>query len=186
MKLLLVADYNDADYVEHVVEITEEKFNKFKPLIDAIENFQPYVRHNSFGGIDHHNWESPRQDLGDLTLYEKYSQFSEDYIDEFIDVFFSGMPNMVEDVFDNSITGYHTIVKLENLKTDEVYIESNYKKMRDRYSQKCMDYEAEKCRIYSYTRPSDGKPLNSIPFNEMTKEEKEMIDSLDTLWMKYV
>ena len=186
MKLLLVADYNDADYVEHVVEITEEEFSKFKPLIDAIENFQPYVRHHRFGGIDHHNWESPRQDLGDLTIYEKYSQFSEDYIDEFIDVFFSGMPNMVEDVFDNSITGYHTIVKLENLKTDEVYIESNYKKMRDRYSQKCIDYEAEKRRIYSYTRLSDGKPLNSIPFNEMTKEEKELIDLLDTLWMKYV
>ena len=186
MKLLLVADYNDADYVEHVVEITEEEFSKFKPLIDAIENFQPYVRHHRFGGIDHHNWESSRQDLGDLTIYEKYSQFSEDYIDEFIDLFFSGMPNMVEDVFDNSITGYHTIVKLENLKTDEVYIESNYKKMRDRYSQKCIDYEAEKRRIYSYTRPSDGKPLNSIPFNELTKEEKELIDLLDTLWMKYV
>lgn len=186
MKLLLVADYNDADYIEHVVEVTEEEFSKFKPLIDAIENFQPYIRHSRFGGIDCHNWESPRQDLGDLTIYEKYNQFSEDYIDEFIDVFFSGMPNMVEDVFDNSITGYHTIVKLENLKTDKVYIESNYKKMRDRYSQKCMDYEAEKRRIYSYTRPSDGKPLNSIPFTEMTKEEKEMIDSLDMLWKKYV
>ena len=186
MKLLLIADYNDADYIEHVVEITEEEFNKFKPLIDAIENFQPYIRHHHFGGIDHHNWESPRQDLGELTIYEKYNQFSEDYIDEFIDVFFSGMPNMVEDVFDNSITGYHTIVKLENFKTDEVYIKSNYKKMRDRYSQKCIDYEAEKRRIYSYTRPSDGKPLNSIPFTEMTKEEKEMIDSLNTLWTKYV
>ena len=186
MKLLLVADYNDADYIEHVVEITEEQFNKFKPLINAIENFQPYIRHSRFGGIDSHNWESPRQDLGDLTIYEKYNQFSEDYIDEFIDVFFSGMPNMVEDVFDNSITGYHTIVKLENLKTDEVYIESNYQKMRDRRSQKCLDYEEEQRRIYSYKRPKDGKPLNSIPFNEMTKEEKELIDSLDTLWMKYV
>jgi hypothetical protein len=94
--------------------------------------------------------------------------------------------NMVEDVFDDSIIGYHTIVKLENLKTDEVYIESNYQKMRDRCSEKCKAYEAEVRRIYSYTRPSDGKPLNSIPFAEMTKEEKEMIDSLDTLWMKYV
>lgn len=186
MKLLLVADYNDADYIEHVVEITEEEFNKFKPLIDAIENFQPYIRHSRFGGIDHHNWESNRQDLGDLTLYEKYNQFSEDYIDEFIDVFFDGMTNPVEDVFEDSITGFHTIVKLENLKTDEIYIESNYQKMCDRCSEKCLAYMEERKRIYSYCRPSDNKPLNSIPFNEMTKEEKEMIDSLHTLWTKYV
>lgn len=186
MKLLLVADYNDADYIEHVVEITEEQFNKFKPLIDAIENFQPYIRHHSFGGIDCHNWESNRQDLGELTLYEKYSQFTEDYIDEFIEVFFSGMPNLVEDIFENSITGFHTIVKLENLKTDDVYIESNYGKMHSKYSQKCLDYEEERKRIYSYKRAKDGKQLGLIPFNEMTEEEKEMINSLDTLWMKYV
>lgn len=185
MKLLLVADYNDADYVEHVVEITKEDFNKFKPLIDAIENYQPYVTHHHFGSIDCHNWESWRQDLGEITVYEKYSQFSEEFIEEFIDVFFSGMHNPAEDIC-GGLTGFHTIVKLENLKTDEVYISWNYKKMLDRRSQKCLDYEEERRKIYSYRRPKDGMPLNSIPFNEMTKEEKELIDSLDTLWMKYV
>ena len=185
MKLLLVADYNDADYVEHVVKITEEEFNKFKPLIDAIENYQPYIRHHRLGGIDADNWETCRQDLGELTIYQKYSQFSKEYIDEFIDVFFSGMHNPEEDIC-GGLTGFHTIVKLENLKTDDVYIEWNYKKILDRRSQKCLDYEEERKRIYSYRRPSDNKPLVSIPFNEMTKEEKELIASLNTLWMKYV
>lgn len=37
LKIRIVADYNDADYIEETNTITEEKLEEFKPLIKAIK-----------------------------------------------------------------------------------------------------------------------------------------------------
>ena len=68
--------------------------------------------------------------------------------------------------------------------TDEVYIDT--KDIFERHNEKVEGYLKEQEEIYSYRRPSDGTPLNSIPFSEMSNEEKALIDRLDNLWKKYV
>lgn len=182
MKLLIVADYNDADYSKDVIDIDEQTFNKFKPLIDAIENFKPYICRHWIGGVKTSNWESHREDLGKLNVYEKYPQFSKEFIDEFSDIFMSGLNNPEFDY-----GGYfHTIVTLENIITGEKYIDYNYQKSYKRRSDKIKQYEKEKRQIYSYHRKKDGKALDSIPYNEMTEEENELIGRLHNLWQKYV
>lgn len=182
MKLLIVADYNDADYSKDVIDIDEETFNKFKPLIDAIENFEPYICRHWIGGVETANWESPREDLGEINIYEKYSQFSKEFIDEFSDIFMSGLNNPESDYGGC----FHTIVKLENIITGEKYIDYDYWKSYNRRSEKIKQYEDEEKQISSYRRKKDGKALNSIPYNEMTKEENELIERLHNLWKKYV
>jgi hypothetical protein len=59
--------------------------------------------------------------------------------------------------------------------------EGKYSKHND----KVEAYLKELAEIYSYTRKSDGKPLHSIPFAEMTDKENELIKKLDNLWRKY-
>ena len=46
--------------------------------------------------------------------------------------------------------------------------------------------EEELLEIYSYKRKSDGKPLHSIPYKEMTDEENALIERKRNLWKKYV
>lgn len=182
MKLFIVADYNDADYSKDLIEISEEEFDKFKPLINAINNFEPYVCHHEYGGIAYHNWESPREDLGELSLYETYPQFSKELIDEFNEKFLGGLNNPESDYGGT----FHTIVQLRNVLTDEVYINGDHWVIRSRTPEKAKAYQEEERQIYSYCRKSDGKSLSSIPFDEMTEEENELIDRAHNLWKKYV
>ena len=44
MKKIIVisADTNDADYIKSVNDITDEKLESIKPVIEAIKNFKPY------------------------------------------------------------------------------------------------------------------------------------------------
>ena len=79
--LLLVGDFNDADYGKNIISIDQETFDKFKPFIDAINNFTPYVQRHQIGGIDYDNWEPYRPDLGEIEIEEKYPQFSKEYIE---------------------------------------------------------------------------------------------------------
>lgn len=180
-KLYITADFNDADYSYRLIIIDEETFNKFIPLIKAINNFEPYVRRSSFGGVDYNNWESHREDLGEIPIKKKYSQFDEKYIKEFQSIFVNPIPVPYagsEDI------GPHTIVELVDVMTDEVLI--NTKEKYSKHNNKVEAYLKERAEIYSYRRKSDGKPLHSIPFVEMTDEENRLIELLHNLWKKYI
>lgn len=182
-KLYITADFNDGDYGHVLIKVSEEVFNKFKPLIDAINNFQPYIMRSDFG-IDHHNWNSAREDLGEISLYEKYSQFEKDYIDEFSQIFIDPIPVPYCGSEDQPP---HTIVSLKDAITDEEYIvEASYSDLTKRYSPETIEYLKERDRLGSYKRASDEKNIYSIPFSEMTKEEEELLDKIENLWKKYI
>ena len=180
-KLYITADFNDADYSYRLIVIDEETFNKFLPLIKAINNFEPYIRRSSFGGVDYNNWESHREDLGEISIEEKYSQFDKKYIEEFQRIFVNPIPVPWEGSED---MGPHTIVELVDVMTDEVLIDT--KEKYSKHNDKVESYLKEKAEIYSYIRKSDGKPLHSIPYVEMTDEENELIKRLHNLWKKYI
>ena len=175
-RLLITADWNDADYIEHLITLTQKEYDHFLPLIQAIQNYQPYIRRHSFGGIDCHNWDSGRTDLGEKTLYEKYSQFSEEIIDEFIERF---------EIYGYEDCQIHTIKSLVNIDTNEKLIEYDYWKLYNNPSDKIKEYLKRQKEIRDYKRPSDGKPLCSIPFNEMTPEETALSEELKQLPYKY-
>ena len=67
-------DYNDADYASNIIQLTDEEFDKFKPLIDAIGSFQPYITEWQW---EYSNWH------GEKTPEETYSQFPEELVKEF-------------------------------------------------------------------------------------------------------
>lgn len=180
-KLYITADFNDADYGHYLVIINEETFEKFLPLIKAINDFEPYVRRSSYGGVDYNNWESHREDLGELPIEEKYSQFDKKYIEEFQRIFVNPIPVPYEGSED---MGPHTIVSLMDVMTDELLIDTKGK--YSKHNDKVTKYLKEKEEIFSYTRESDGKPLYCIPFVEMTEEENQLIERSRNLWKKYV
>ena len=180
-KLLIIGDYNDADYIKDVVKVEDSVFEKFLPLMKAINNFEPYVCRHRMGLICNHNWISLREDLGQKNIYETYPQFTPEYIDEFIDIFTSGLYPPYDDI------SCHTIIEISDIVTDEKYVDwhQDWQSIEKRYPDKVKEYIKKRNEIYSYKRPSDGKPLNSIPFNEMTEYENELIQKADTLWMNY-
>ena len=108
-KLYITADFNDADYGYLLVKIDEETFERFLPMINAINNYEPYVRRSSFGGIDRDNWESYRVDLGEIPLEEKYSHIDKNLFEEFKEIFVDQIPVPREGCDD---FGPHTIVEL--------------------------------------------------------------------------
>lgn len=180
-KLYITADFNDADYGYLLVKIDEETFERFLPMINAINNYEPYVRRSSFGGIDRDNWESYRVDLGEIPLEEKYSHIDKNLFEEFKEIFVDQIPVPREGCDD---FGPHTIVELVDVVTDEVLISTKDKYTR--HTEKTKAYEEELLEIYSYKRKSDGKPLHSIPYKEMTEEESALIEKKNNLWKKYI
>ena len=178
-KLYITGDFNDADYGNVLIEVDDSVFEKFKPLIDAINKFEPYVRRSCFGGIHYGNWESYREDLGEISVYEKYPQFSEEYTDEFREIFVNPIP-----VHCCGMEGSepHTIVSLVDVITDEVYIDTS--DLHQRHNDKVKGYFKELKEIYSYRR--DGKDILSIPFSKMTEEESALIERKNNLWKKYI
>ena len=180
-KLYITADFNDADYGYYLVRIDEETFERLLPVINAINNYEPYVRRSEFGGVDRDNWESHRMDLGEISLEEKYPSINKKLLEEFGRVFVDPIPTHYcgcEDL------GPHTIVSLIDVVTDEVYIDTTY--LHTRHTEKTKAYEEELNEIYSYRRKSDGKPFHSIPYKEMTEEENALIERKRNLWKKYV
>jgi len=180
-KLLIVGDYNDADYVKDVVNVEDSVFEKFFPFMKAINNFEPYVRRSKVGGICERNWISTREELGEKNIYETYPQFTTEYIDEFIDIFTSGLYPPYDDC------ACHTIIEISDVVTGEKYVDydPSQQAFENRYSPKVKEYLKKRIEIYSYKRPSDGKPLNCIPYTEMNDYEKELICKLNTLWKDY-
>lgn len=90
-EIKIVADTNDADYVTEVSKISDDELNKILPLIKAIKNFKPYtVKVRGTNWTHGHNFPdgeySPRTDLGEKTINEIYSEFSEETIETFRDL----------------------------------------------------------------------------------------------------
>ena len=176
----VVCDYNDGDLSKGIVSITEEDYNRFKPIIEAISNYEPYVCRHDMGGIDYSNWMSTRPDLGEKSIYEKYPQFSKELLDEFNEKMLD-IPNP-ESAY---VNGFHTIEKIQEIFLGETLLKDNCWSISKRDTPKCKAYLEERRRLCSYKRKSDGKGIMSIPFKEMTPEEKAIIDRLDNLWKDY-
>lgn len=77
-KLIVRADHNDADYMEDSSPITQKQLDKFLPLIKAIKKITKKQSHNWPRGEY-----CCREDLGEPTVEEIYSQFSKKLIAEF-------------------------------------------------------------------------------------------------------
>lgn len=178
-KLYITGDFNDADYGNALIVVEDSVFEKFKPLIEAIDKFEPYVRRDSFGGVDYNNWKSYREDLGEISIYEKYPQFDKEYIDEFREIFINSIPVHSYGMIDSEP---HTIVSLVDVITDKVYIDAS--DLYQRHNDKVKAYFKELREICSYRR--DGKDIYSIPYSKMTEEESALIKRIDNLWKKYL
>lgn len=181
-KLYIKADFGDADYGHYLAIITDETFERFLPVFKALNDFEPYIRRHRYGGVDYSNWESRREDLGEMSLEEKYPDIDKKLLDEFIEVLVNPIPVPEEGCLPDF--GPHTIDSVVDVVTDEVYVSTDG--LYSRHNSKVKEYLAEQKRLYSYKRNSDGKPLHSIPFSEMTEEENRMIEELHNLWKKYV
>lgn len=176
----IVCDYNDGDLSSGIVSISESDYQRFKPIIEAIVNYEPYVCRHKYGGIDYTNWISTRPDLGEKSIYEKYPQFSEELLDEFNEKMLD-IPNPESEYVD----GFHTIEKIQEVFFGDTLLDDSVYAISKRDTPKCKAYLEEQRKLCSYTRKSDGKGIMSIPFAEMTPEEKAIIDKLDNLWKDY-
>lgn len=84
-------DTNDADYSTAVSIISQEDLDIIKPLIEAIKNFKPYKGEPMDSGrvyTHSNNWpygECCREDMGEKTPEEIYSDFDEEVIEIFQD-----------------------------------------------------------------------------------------------------
>lgn len=107
MKTFFVeVDTNDADYVGKLVNVEDEKVEKWMPLIEKIKNFKPYTGTSKSGYIWNHRANFPigeccRYDLGAMDPCELYD-ITEGELDEFIETFklYGGE------------SGFHTINKI--------------------------------------------------------------------------
>ena len=174
-------DYNDADYSSAIVQLTEEEFERFKPIIEAINNFQPYMTRIDW---EYCNWNGYRPDLGDKSYKEIYSQFPEELLEEFAEkvVWDIPCPEYVDQV--------HSIVEFREIAlVGDNLINGGYHAIRQHRTpetiRKMEEYQRRYNKISSYKRKSDGKSLNCIPFNEMTKEESELCEIMNNLWKEY-
>ena len=182
MKILVITDCNDADYIEHLYrDITEETLEKFMPLIKAIADAKPYPYKL---GIAIHNFPlcDVRTDLYEKTVYEMYNQFSKEYIDEFIDTFLS---------HNQDEYGMHTIVEITNVVTDEVYlkllpwVEQNKKGMEDPIIKAYIgdrEYAEQKWAELCVCSVTEA---HSMSFSKMSKEAYAAYLAYDNVWRKY-
>ena len=105
-------DTNDADYIGKLVHVSDEKVEKWMPLIEKIKNFKPYTGTAYSGSKWNHTSNFPigeccRHDLGGKDPMELYD-ITKDELDEFIETFelYGG-----ED-------GFHTISKIIEVQFD--------------------------------------------------------------------
>lgn len=99
-------DTNDADYIGKLVEIEDEKVEKWMPLIKKIDNFKPYKGTAASGTTWTHKSNFPideccRHDLGEKDPCELYG-ITEDELEEFVDTF---------DLYGGDY-GFHTITRI--------------------------------------------------------------------------
>lgn len=183
MKILVITDCNDANYIEHLYrDITEETLEKFMPLIKAIADAKPYPYKL---GIALHNFpvgDYVRTDLYEKTVYEMYNQFSKEYIDEFIDTFLA---------YNNGKYGFHTIVEISNVVTDEVYLkqlpwaEQNKKWMEDPVIKAYIADREAAAQKWADLCGCSITEAHSMSFNEMSKDAYAAYLAYDNVWRKY-
>ena len=182
MKILVITDCNDADYIEHLYrDITEETLEKFMPLIKAIADAKPYPYKL---GIAIHNFPlcDVRTDLYEKTVYEMYNQFSKEYIDEFIDTFLS---------HNQDEYGMHTIVEITNVVTDEVYlkllprVEQHKKGMEDPIIKAYIADREAAAQKWAELCGCSVTEAHSIPFNKMSKEAYAAYVRYKNVWRNY-
>ena len=107
--IIITVDENDADYHTLNSKISEEDLNIIKPLIEAIKNFKPYKYKLDRLMTSSHNYPQEwRDDLGELSPYQLYPQFSKDVFDLF------------EKLCPYCEYGFHTIISIEIAPTREV------------------------------------------------------------------
>ena len=117
MKTILVTvDVNDGDYINEVVKISEETFDKFLPLIEKIKNFKPYKVVDRHGVTWAHCNNFPcdnacRENLGEKTPMELYD-ITEAEFEEFRDAF-----SLYGDDY-----GLHTIVSIRDIQLGTVWL----------------------------------------------------------------
>lgn len=82
--IYIIADTNDADYISNLEEITDAHLEKIMPMINAINEFQPYQWEDNDSKFSHtwihqHNFpnsEYTRTDLGEKTIEQLYGEVS--------------------------------------------------------------------------------------------------------------
>ena len=84
-------DTNDADYIGKLVHVSDEKVEKWMPLIEKIKNFKPYTGTTDSGREWNHSSNFPigeccRYDLGEKDPCELYG-ITEEELEEFQDTF---------------------------------------------------------------------------------------------------
>lgn len=171
---LVTADYNDADYVSGVVTITDEEFEKFLPVIEAIANFKPYM--DAFG-VNDSNWDALRYDMGGKHPYEIYSQFPRELIEEFGDTFIS--PCELEDM------PVHSIINIQEMVSGKRYVDGRFEAQKEDWDNLNKEIYDKLPEYHNYRRASDGKHVGSIPFSEMTEEEMRILEHELNLWLDY-
>ncbi len=81
--LHVVADANDADYVEQLTPTTDADLDKLRPLFEAIKQFKPYEakggRHDLVWTHDHNfpYGDACREDLGEKPVDKLYAAHQE-------------------------------------------------------------------------------------------------------------
>lgn len=80
----IIADTNDADYIEAFNVIEEEVLNKILPLINGIKEFKPYevIDKNSQKRIHRHNYPTydVRTDMGEKYPFQIYENICSEKI----------------------------------------------------------------------------------------------------------
>lgn len=109
-------DTNDADYIGKLVNVEDEKVEKWMLLIEKIKNFKPYTGTSDSGREWNHSSNFPvgeccRYDLGEKDPCELYD-ITEEELDEFIETF---------ELYGGEY-GFHTINQIVEIETKDKLI----------------------------------------------------------------
>lgn len=109
-------DTNDADYIGKLVNVSDTIFEKFRPLIEKINNFKPYkgISESGMEWTHYSNFpygECCRCDLGEKTPEELY-HITEEELNEFVDAF-----HLYGDEY-----GFHTITRIAEIEIKNIVL----------------------------------------------------------------
>lgn len=168
-------DYNDADYTSDLVSISEEQFQRFLPLMEAINNFQPYI---SKHGAVYNNWDSCRQDLYEMKAEQIYKDFDPALIQEFREIFCS-ITNP-EEAYNGGC--FHTIVNIQEVTLGKRFVRGEYEAVKNRNKETIDEYNKRWQELYGFDGPRN---LYTMQPKYMTEEEKARCLKARNLWKEY-
>lgn len=110
---IVMTDSNDADYITDVVTVEDDVVVKFTPIIEAIRDYKPEAPSNR-------NWSDMTPFTGrGKTCFERYPQFSKEYLEEFFETFLIGTTpswiNNEEVCGPEMIDSFHTIGLIQEI-----------------------------------------------------------------------